>query len=146
MTRPSPLAGEGQASRSDAGERARRKLLRNRAKEMRSGQTEAERRLWQMLRAKRFAGYKFKRQQPIDEYIVDFVCFGRRVIIEADGGQHAGSAYDRRRDHHLAGAGFRVLRFWNSDVFENEEGVSQVIFEALAAHLPNPSPAEGRGA
>jgi very-short-patch-repair endonuclease len=78
---------------------------------MRSGQTDAERRLWQLLRAKRFAGYKFKRQQPIDEYIVNFVCFARRVIVEADGGQHADNAYDRRRDQYLAGAGFRVLRF-----------------------------------
>ena len=112
---------------------------------MRSNQTDAEHRLWQILRAKRFAGYKFKRQVPIDPYIVDFVCLRQRLIVEADGGQHSDQA-DAERDAYLTAQGFRLLRFWNNDILGNEEGVTTRILDALAAPLPNPSPAEGRGA
>ena len=113
---------------------------------MRSEQTPAEHRLWQILRAKRLVGYKFKRQLPIDRYIADFVCLKHRLIIEADGGQHSESARDIRRDDSLESQGFRILRFWNNDVLNNEEGVVTAILNALATPLPNPSPAEGRGA
>jgi very-short-patch-repair endonuclease len=113
---------------------------------MRSGQTDAERRLWQILRAHRFAGHKFRRQVPLDFYIADFVCFAARLIIEVDGGQHAGSTSDERRDTYLQQHGFRVLRIWNSDLFENEEGVGELILSALRSPpLPNPSPARGEG-
>ena len=142
---PSPLAREGQPARSDGRERGRRKLLRDRAKSMRHKPTPAEHRLWQVLRAKRFAGYKFKRQLPIDHYIADFACLALRLIVEADGGQH-GAERDARRDAYLTAQGFRVLRFWNSDIFDNEEGVTECIFDSLQSPLPNPSPAEGRGA
>ena len=147
---PPPCAGEGQASRSDARERGRQ--IRGRAKSMRSAQTPAEHRLWQILRGKRFDGYKFKRQLPIDHYIADFVCLGQRLIIEADGGQHVESKRDERRDAYLKAQGFRVLRFWNSDVFDNEEGVLKLILDALHSPFPSaasrlpPSPARGRGA
>jgi len=141
---PLPSAGEGQASRSDARERGR--LLRSRAKSMRSAPTEAEHRLWQILRAKRFAEFKFKRQLPIDHYIADFVCLAARVVVEADGGQHAENSSDARRDSYLRAQGFRILRFWNNEIFDNEEGVTARIFEALHSPLPNPSPARGRGA
>ena len=143
---PLPLAGEGQPARSDGRERGRRKLLRERAKAMRSAATPAEHRLWQMLRGKRFDGFKFKRQLPIDDYIADFVCLGQRLIVEADGGQYAECARDSRRDAYLIGQGFRVLRFWNNEIFENEEGVLTRILDALQSPLPNPSPAGGRGA
>ena len=113
---------------------------------MRAAPTEAEHRLWQILRAKRLAGYKFRRQLPIDHYIVDFVCLKQRLIIEADGGQHAESVRDRARDAYLEAQGFRILRFWNSDIFNNEEGVCDAVLAAVTAPLPNPSPAEGRGA
>ena len=113
---------------------------------MRSAPTEAEHRLWQILRAKRFAGHKFKRQLPIDHYIADFACLASRLIIEADGSQHADSARDERRDAYLRAQGFRILRFWNNEIFDNEEGVTARIFDALHSPLPNPSPAEGRGA
>jgi len=142
---PSPLAGEGKTARSDVRERGRI-VQRNRAKAMRSEPTEAEHRLWQILRAKRLAGFKFKRQLPIDHYIVDFVCLRERLIVEADGGQHSGSVGDKRRDAYLKSQGFRVLRFWNNEIFENEEGVLTSILSALQSPLPNPSPAEGRGA
>lgn len=112
---------------------------------MRSAPTDAELRLWQILRAKRLAGYKFKRQLPIDSFIVDFVCLRQRLIIEADGGRH-GEAADLGRDAYLKAQGFRILRFWNNDIFTNEEGVTERILEALLTPLPNPSPAEGRGA
>jgi very-short-patch-repair endonuclease len=112
---------------------------------MRSNPTDAEHRLWQILRAKRFAGYKFKRQLPIDRYIVDFACLRQRLIVEADGGQH-GEEADAERDSYLIAQGFRLLRFWNNDILGNEDGVATRILEALSAPLPNPSPAEGRGA
>jgi very-short-patch-repair endonuclease len=112
---------------------------------MRSAPTDAENRLWQILRAKRLSGYKFKRQVPIDNFIVDFVCLRKRLIVEADGGQHS-KKRDGRREAYLVRQGFRVLRFWNDDIFTNEDGVLASILDALAAPLPNPSPAEGRGA
>jgi very-short-patch-repair endonuclease len=140
---PLPPAGEGRLARSASGERGRKEILRKRAKEMRASQTPAEHRLWQILRAKRLAGYKFKRQLPIDHYIVDFVCLSHRLIVEADGGQHSESRRDRHRDEHLQAQGFRVLRFWNNEIFENEEGVLTSILGELQSPLPNPSPAEG---
>jgi very-short-patch-repair endonuclease len=124
----------------------RKKMLRQRAKSMRSKQTDAERRLWQILRAKRLAGYKFKRQLPIDHYIVDFACLNERLIIEADGGQHSESLRDRRRDAYLREQGFRVIRFWNIDIFNNEEGVLTSILNALQSPLsPTPPPHRGEG-
>ncbi len=131
---PPPSAGEGQASRSDARERGR--VLRWRAKQMRSAPTEAEHRLWQILRAKRFDGHKFKRQLAIDHYFVDFACLASRLIVEADGSQHAESAHDGRRDAYLRSQGFRILRFWNNDIFNQEEGVMALIFDALHSPLP----------
>jgi very-short-patch-repair endonuclease len=113
---------------------------------MRSTATPAEHRLWQILRGKRFDGYKFKRQLPIDDYIADFVCLSARLIIEADGGQHLENARDLRRDAYLKAQGFRVLRVWNDEIFTNEEGVLTGILAALQSPLPNPSPARGRGA
>ena len=118
-------------------------MLRRHAKKMRSEPTPAEHRLWQILRAKRLAGYKFKRQLPIDQYVVDFACLSHRLIVEADGGQHAESTRDTVRDTHLEAQGFRVLPFWNSDIFNNEEGVLTSILNALQTPLPNPSPAKG---
>ena len=147
MPSPSPLAGEGKLLRSDSRERGRRlSKLRDRAKQMRSQQTDAEHRLWQILRAHRFAGYKFRRQVPIDFYIADFICFAERLIIELDGGQHAESRRDEKRDAYLHSRGFRVLRIWNNDLFTNEEGVAEAILAALRSPpLPNPSPARGEG-
>lgn len=110
---------------------------------MRSEPTPAEHRLWQILRAKRLAGYKFKRQLRVDHYIADFVCVQQRLIVEADAGQHVESKQDIRRDTYLQEQGFRVLHFWNNDIFTNEEGVLSSILSALETPLPNPSPAEG---
>ncbi len=98
-----------------------------------------------MLRGKRLAGLKFKRQEQLGDYIVDFVCFGSRLIVEADGGQHAENASDVARDAWLTERGFRVLRFWNNDILENPEGVARAILEAGQPPLPNPSPSRGEG-
>ena len=97
------------------------------------------------LRGKRLFGWKFKRQQPIGRYIVDFVCFESRLIVEADGSQHAESHADCERDIYLGQQGFRVLRLWNNEILNNPEGVATVIAAALEPPLPNPSPAGGEG-
>jgi very-short-patch-repair endonuclease len=112
---------------------------------MRREPTGAEAKLWSMLRGQRLGGLKFKRQEQLGDYIVDFVCFGSRVIVEADGGQHAESARDTVRDAWLTGQGFRVLRFWNNEILGNPDGVARVILDAAQAPLPNPSPAGGEG-
>jgi len=107
---------------------------RRRAKDLRRCQTEAEAFVWGELRSRRFAGFKFRRQVPIGNYIVDFVCLDRRVIVELDGGQHNEARhkkYDARRDAWLRSQGFEVLRFWNSDVFLEWEGMADGIWLAL---------------
>ena len=120
--------------------------LTGRAKALRNQATDAERHLWESLRAKRTGGMKFRRQQPLGPYVVDFVNFEARLVIEVDGGQHASAEeQDRERDAWLRGKGFRVLRFWNHDIFGNREGVLDVILrEASVPPLPNPPPPGGR--
>lgn len=117
------------------------------AKSLRRGMTDAERKLWLELRSHRLLGYKFKRQQPIGPYIVDFVCFAARLIVELDGGQHLDSASDAKRDAWLIENDFRVLRFWNDQVLKQTETVLETILGAVAKvpPLPNPSPARGEG-
>jgi very-short-patch-repair endonuclease len=111
-------------------------------KSLRKRPTDAEQLLWKNLRMKQLEGLKFRRQQPIDHYIVDFVCFENRIIIEVDGGQHASdNNKDRERDSYLQKLGFKVLRFWNNDVFQNTTGVLEVIRENCLSHPPlNPLP------
>jgi very-short-patch-repair endonuclease len=101
------------------------------ARYLRTNQTEAERRLWQLLRAKRFEGIKFKRQVPVGPYIADFACLQQRLIVELDGGQHSESTHDKIRDAYLIEEGWRVLRFWNSELRQNREGVLTAIAVAL---------------
>ncbi len=114
------------------------------ARELRKNATDAEKLLWQRLRSKQVGGLKFRRQEPIGYYIVDFVCFSHKLVIELDGGHHAQpdqKQYDHQRDEWLRGQGFVVLRFWNSDVFENIEGVMESIYGELlgGVHRPFPS-------
>ena len=88
-------------------------------------------------------GLKFRRQQPIADYIVDFVCFEKKVVVELDGGQHAGQkTADEKRDQFLKTNGFTVLRFWNNDVFDNLSGVLEKISQACLHPSPAP-PIEG---
>ena len=100
------------------------------AKQLRSNATDAERRLWSILRAGRM-GAKFKRQVPLEGYVLDFVAFDAKLIVEVDGGQHAESVSDTRRDLHFAALGYRTLRFWNNDVLSNLDGVHRAINDAL---------------
>ncbi len=98
------------------------------AKKLRRNATQVETILWNQLRAKQIKGVKFRRQQPIDEFIVDFVSFEKKLIIELDGGQHAQAREeDHERDKRLSGKGYTVLRFWDNEVLENLTGVLEVI-------------------
>jgi len=99
----------------------------DRARILRRDATDAERRLWSALRDRRLRGYRFRRQHPIGDYIVDFACPRHRLIVEADGGQHADSTADRHRTAWLEGEGWRVLRFWNNEALANTEGVVETI-------------------
>src|SRR5579872_6837754 len=98
-----------------------------RARRLRRLATDAETRLWHRLRSRQLKGHKFVRQEPIGSYTVDFVCRETRLVIEVDGGQHADSAHDAVRDGWLADHNYRVLRFWNNDIFGNIEGVLETI-------------------
>jgi very-short-patch-repair endonuclease len=98
---------------------------------LRRQSTDAEMVLWLSLRDRRLCGFKFVRQEAIESFIVDFVCREKKLIIEVDGGQHSENAKDRARDALLAAAGYRVLRFWNTDVLRNKDGVLHVIARAL---------------
>jgi very-short-patch-repair endonuclease len=98
------------------------------AKNLRKNSTVVEKLLWSRLRSKQLQGVKFRRQQPIENFIVDFVSFEKRIVIELDGGQHKmNKEKDNERDRFLAENGFTVLRFWDNDVSENLEGVLEAI-------------------
>lgn len=104
-----------------------------RARLLRREQTDAEGRLWSRLRAGQLYGFKFRRQFPIGNFIVDFCCRERKLVIEVDGGQHAVERLaDLKREKLLAARGYRVLRFWNHDVLTNTEGVLEKIIEVLS--------------
>ena len=120
--------------------------LRTRARELRNNPTDAERVLWGQLRFWQLDGYKFRRQQPLGRYIVDFVCLEKRVIVELDGGQHAQQAsLDAERDRWLRDEGFTILRFWNHDVLKNVGAVKELIYKTLeSTPYLNPPPQGGR--
>ncbi len=115
------------------------------AKAQRLNMTDAERLLWKHLRAHRLAGRKFRRQQPIGPYIVDFVHFGARLIVECDGGQHNESATDLQRDAWLREQDFRILRFWNHEILNDTESVLTEIHTALTPLSPRERGARGEG-
>lgn len=147
--RSAPLSPRGRrAGREGASTSEEDTWFCDRARELRQAQTPAEQALWQQLRAKRFAGFKFRRQQVLGTYIIDFVCFAQKLIVELDGSQHAKAAeYDKRRDTWLEQQGFYVLRFWNNEWATQPEAVLEAIWRALQQPpLPNPSPARGEGA
>ena len=105
-----------------------------RARSLRENSTDAEQRLWYRLRDRQLLGCKFVRQLPVGPFVADFACRERDLIIELDGGQHgtgAGAIADNRRTEGLAEHGYRVVRFWNSDVLTNIDGVLQMIAEKL---------------
>jgi very-short-patch-repair endonuclease len=106
----------------------------SRARAMRREPTDAERKLWYALRDRRMQARKFRRQAPIGPYIVDFFCIAHRLVVEADGSQHAENKRDAVRDEWLAGKGYEVLRFGNRDILTARESVLATI--AAACGLP----------
>ena len=113
------------------------------ARRLRRNQTDAERLLWFRLRDRRLDGCKFKRQAPIDRFVVDFFCADAKLIVELDGGQRdpAGER-DRDRTRVLEAMSYLVLRFWNHDVMQNIDGVLEEILSAVnhRSEPPHPTP------
>ncbi len=117
------------------------------ARVLRRNQTNAEKALWAQLADRRTAGAKFRRQHPLGPYVVDLFCFEHKLVIEVDGGQHNEpevETLDKDRTAWLEENGYKVLRFWNSEVMGNLEGVVARISEALEAPL-RPSPQSSPG-
>lgn len=107
------------------------------AKTLRKQSTDTEIFLWQHLKAKRLGGFKFRRQEPIGRYIVDFVCHEKGIVVECDGHQHIDSIKDQERDRCFSSQGYQVLRFWDNDVLQNINGVLEIILKTCRA---SPSP------
>jgi very-short-patch-repair endonuclease len=125
----------GQTNRSILAPRLPRRL--------RHQATDAERELWQHLRGRQLGGCKFRRQHALGDYVVDFVCLERRLIVELDGGQHgdpATAVRDEQRTAFLRQAGFMVLRYWNDQVFNDMTAVLEDIWRGLGLGSENPSP------
>ena len=102
------------------------------ARELRGRMTDAEALLWMLLRNRRIAGAKFRRQHPMGRYILDYYCIDKMLCIELDGGQHGDNVfYDQRRDNWLQSQGIRVLRFWNNQMLVETEAVLEVIYQAI---------------
>ena len=108
------------------------KRIRNFARRMRREPTDAEAAMWHLLRDRRLAPFKFRRQVPFQDFILDFVCFERRIVIEIDGSQHASSARDAAREDVLMAEGFRIARYWNNDVLLQPSAVLEDILVKLA--------------
>ena len=118
-----------------------------RARNLRQNMTDAERRVWQILRSHQMQGYKFRRQVPIGRYTADFVCHEARLIVEIDGGQHdLSSPREAERSGFLRNEGYRILLFWNNEVLVNLDGVHETIADELGRITPTQTlPHQGRG-
>jgi very-short-patch-repair endonuclease len=111
------------------------------ARRLRSNQTDVERLIWSRIRDRQLSGLKFRRQVPIGRYVVDFVCKEAALIVELDDGQHSSiTKYDADRTRWLEQHGWRVLRFWNNDVIENLSGLLEVILATVKVTPSNPHP------
>ena len=115
--------------------------MKERAKERRRNRTDAENRMWYYLRNRRLSGYKFVREQVIGNYIADFVCREKKLIIEIDGGQHMIAVqYDLMRTTYLENSGYKVLRIWNNEVFQDIDAVMDSILNIInTVPLESPS-------
>ena len=115
------------------------------ARQLRHQQTDAERKLWRVLRNRQLQGFKFRRQHPIGRYIVDFCCLEHQRVIELDGGHHfLQREADQSRTDFLLQRGYQVLRFWDHEVLTQSEAVLQQILEELNHPHPNPLPKRER--
>ena len=103
------------------------------ARTLRRRLTDAGVRIWFLLRDRRFAGFKFRRQVPVGPWVVDFICARRHLVVEIDGSQHADNPTDRTRDCDLQTRGYRVVRYWNHEVLANSDGV---LLDLLAILKP----------
>lgn len=103
----------------------------NLSRNLRKNQTDAERVLWSRLRNRQLGGYKFRRQEPIDQYIADFLCQEKKLIVELDGGQHNGNLQDETRTEALERLGYRVIRYWNNEVLNQLDDVVDSIHYSL---------------
>src|SRR6516225_9340079 len=111
-----------------------------RARALRREMTQAETKLWRMLRSRQIEGHRFRRQVPLGCYIADFVCHEARLIVELDGGQHDPlSQQEADRSRFLQSEGYRVVRFWNDEVLERPEGVHAMIVENGRRPHPHPT-------
>src|SRR5687767_8245005 len=123
-------------------------MVAPRVKKLRTFMTDVEWKLWRALRS-RGVGAKFRRQIPLGRFVVDFVCFESKLVVEVDGGQHADNRRDADRDRYFVEQGYRVLRFWNTDVLKNLEGVLIRIAEytdpSPGSLRSPPSPSRGEG-
>jgi very-short-patch-repair endonuclease len=125
--------------------------MRSFSKALRTNATEAEKRLWGVLRDRRFQGHKFRRQVPIGPFIVDFFCPVAKLVVELDGSQHADDPTDARRDAWLSARGYRVLRIWNNELTRKRDGVLEAIWAMVSETSPHPgaarhpSPSGGEG-
>ena len=107
------------------------------ARNLRINSTIEERRLWNLLKNRQFCNLKFKRQQPVGDYIVDFICKEAKIIIEIDGGQHnepKNIEYDKTRTEFLNSLGYKVIRFWNNEIYENIDGVLLRLNQEINPH------------
>ena len=130
-----PRAGEGW----DGGQRLRDRPTQARARKLRNQSTDAERLLWRHLRRRQLGGFRFRRQMPVGGYVADFACMDAKLVIELDGGQHQEqAARDARRDARINVNGYRVVRFWNNQVFEETTAVLEVILNELLTARPHP--------
>jgi very-short-patch-repair endonuclease len=119
--------------------------LKGFARQMRSKATDAEKKLWSILRDRRLSGFKFRRQVPVAGYILDFYCIKAGLVVEADGGQHSlpeQLEYDHIRTSALESLGIQVLRFWDCDVLKDPDAVKRTIYRALTER-PSPQPSPG---
>ena len=121
--------------------------LKERARTLRKRPTWAEKLVWSWLRNRRFSRYKFRRQHPAGDYILDFFCEEARLSIELDGFQHgfpAQQAHDRARTRYLESMGIKELRFWNSQLRKDAASIRETIFRELQERAPHPLPAYTR--
>lgn len=140
---PSPLVGEG-GCKPDEGFK---KLISQRANSLRNQLTTPEEILWYYLRNRRFEGLKFRRQVPIKKYIADFVCFEKKLIIELDGSGHLKDEqmiHDKKREDFLKSQNYKILRFYNNDIFNNLQSVLEKIYQEIF-NTPHPQPLSHKG-
>jgi adenine-specific DNA-methyltransferase len=121
------------------------KRTRGQARTLRHAPTDAERKLWYLLRSLKPLGLHFRRQAPIGPFIADFAWHAGKLVVELDGSQHAveRQTYDQQRTRWLESQGYRVLRFWNNDVLTAPRSVGEAILAASKNPTPNPSPQGG---